>query len=300
MQGNGRVRVGADTKNWTHEEDEFLLNRPPQAAEQPTKLAQAEPSHWPVRRIAAVESLWGEGFTLPGGGPETLRLVKPLALSSSMTLLLLGGGLGGPAQTISDTFGAWIASFEADPELRAIATHRAARSDGAKPRITVAAWDRAQPGFRPRSARHALLLEALRGTPPAPLLESLSAALMPESQIVVTELVSETPPSDHDREFAAWCRLENRLPALPRTSDVTLALQRLRYDVRVTEDMSDRHITQTLAGWRDAVHTMSLSARPAAHTAAAFVTEAELWLLRIRLMRRLGVRLMRWHAIRAA
>jgi hypothetical protein len=63
------------------------------------------------------------------------------------------------------------------------------------------------------------------------------------------------------------------------------------------EDMSDRHITQTLGGWRDAVKTLAEGPRPGTHTAAAFVTEAELWLLRIRLMRRLGVRLMRWHAI---
>jgi cyclopropane fatty-acyl-phospholipid synthase-like methyltransferase len=295
--------VGVETKDWTHDEDDFLLNRsrPGAGGVEPLlpAVTQAAPAHWPVSRIAAVESLWGEGFTLPGGGKETLRLVKPMALSSSVTLLLLGAGLGGPAQVISDTLGAWIASFEADPELCAIAAERAVRSGATKPRITVAAWDREHPAFRPRSAGHALLLEALRGTPPAPLLESLSAALTPESQIVITDLVSETPPSEHDREFAAWCRLEHRLPALPRTGDVTAVLQRLRYDVRVTEDMSDRHITQTLAGWRDAVQAMAASARPAAHTAAAFVTEAELWLLRIRLMRRLGVRLMRWHAIRA-
>jgi hypothetical protein len=42
---------------------------------------------------------------------------------------------------------------------------------------------------------------------------------------------------------------------------------------------------------------MAAGPRPAAQTAAAFVTEAELWLLRIRLMRRLSVKLMRWHAI---
>jgi cyclopropane fatty-acyl-phospholipid synthase-like methyltransferase len=129
------------------------------------------------------------------------------------------------------------------------------------------------------------------------LLESLAGALRPNGQIVLTELVCDVAPSDRDREFAAWCRLENRLPELPQTSHVTDALQRLRFDVRVVEDMSDRHIAQTLGGWREAVRSMAAGPRPAAQTAAAFVTEAELWLLRIRLMRRLGVRLMRWHAI---
>ncbi len=256
-------------------------------------------ARWPKTRVAAVETLWGHGFVSPGGTPETLRLVKPLALSSSVTLLLLGGGLGGPAQTICSNYGAWIASFEAEPELCAIASARAATTDGSKPRVSVAGWDRSRPSFRARTAKHALLLEALRGSPPAPLLESLTSALLPQSQIVLTELVCDDPPSERDREFAAWCRLENRLPALPRSGEVTTALQRLKYDVRITEDLSDRHITQTLGGWRDAVRAMGAGPRPAAHTAAAFVTEAELWLLRIRLMRRLGVRLMRWHAIRA-
>ena len=87
---------------------------------------------------------------------------------------------------------------------------------------------------------------------------------------------------------------------MPKAQEVTDAFQAQGYEVRVAEDMSDRHVTQTLSGWREAVRAMAAGPRPAAHTAAAFVTEAELWLLRIRLMRRLGVKLMRWHAIRSA
>jgi len=256
-------------------------------------------NRWPPARVAAVEALWGQGFIMPGGRPESLRLCKPMGLSSSVTLLLLGGGLGGPAHCISSEFGAWIASFEADENLRSLAASRRAAADPLN-RITINGWDRASPQFRARSANHVLALEALRGTKPVPLLESLAAALRPSGQVVLTELVSEDAPSDKDREFAAWCRLENRLPELPRSQDVTQALQRLHFDVRVVEDMSDRHITQTLGGWRDAVRAMAAGPRPAPQTAGAFVTEAELWLLRIRLMRRLGVRLMRWHAIGAA
>ena len=286
MQMSGSVRV-ADIKAWKHAE--ALEAAPPVPA-----------ARWPNARVAAVEALWGAGYTGPGGEPETLRLVKPLALSSSVTVLLLGGGFGGPAQTICNSFGAWVASFEADDEQRAVAAARCAVPDHGKPRITVGAWDRAAPAFRPRSANHAFLLEALRGTEPAPVLANLAGALSANSQIVLTELVADTPPDGQDREFAAWCRLDNRLPLLPKAHEVTDAFQALGYEVRVAEDMSDRHITQTLTGWREAVRAMAAGPRPAAHTAAAFVTEAELWLLRIRLMRRLGVKLMRWHAIRSA
>jgi hypothetical protein len=271
---------------------------PAAPSERPAARA-GPPPRWPAARIAAVEALWGDGFITPGAGPETLRLVKPLGLSSSVTLLLLGAGLGGPAKSISSSFGAWIASFEADPELSAISRARATAGEP-NSRVTVESWDRGQPMFRQRSANHALSLEALRGADPAPVLESMAAALRPHGQIVLTELVSDDQPDDTDREFAAWCRLDNRLPCLPSSADVTAVLRRLHFDVRVVEDLSDRHISQTLGGWRDAVKAMEAGPRPTPPSAAAFVTEAELWLLRIRLMRRLGVRLVRWHAIGTA
>jgi hypothetical protein len=42
---------------------------------------------------------------------------------------------------------------------------------------------------------------------------------------------------------------------------------------------------------------MASGSRPAAAAAAAFVNEAELWLLRIRLMKRLELKLIRWYAL---
>ena len=259
------------------------------------KPSVARPARWPDARISAVEALWGDGFTMPGGGPETIRLVKPLGLTSSATLMLLGGGLGGPAECIVNSLGAWVASFESNARLRDHAFRRVAQQKLA--RITVSGWDPGKPGLPPHSANHALSLESLRGAKPMPLLEALASALRPHGQIVMTELVTDKPINEADREFAAWCRLDDRLPELPSAQAVTEGLQRLHFDVRVLEDTSDRHTTQTLGGWREAVRAMANGPRPVAQTAAAFVAEAELWLLRIRLMRRLDVRLMRWHAI---
>jgi hypothetical protein len=84
---------------------------------------------------------------------------------------------------------------------------------------------------------------------------------------------------------------------MPRVNAITAELTRRRFDVRVVEDVSDRHVSATLAGWRAAVKTLAAGPRPEPATAGIFVTEAELWLLRVRLMRRFGFRLLRWHAI---
>ncbi len=254
---------------------------------------------WPPKRAAAVTALWGSGFVGPGGKQETLRLTEPLGLNSSASLLLLGGGMGGPAEAVVDTFGSWVASFEADEELAQIAEERRARHPAGR-RMQVAGWDRSNPSFGNNNAHHAMALEAARGAPMEAMLHAMAVALRPQGHVVVTEMVGDSLAAAQDREFAAWCRLENRAPDLPRLDHVTAALARLHFDVRVVEDLSDRHVAATMAGWRAAVKAMAQGPKPDAAVAAAFVNEAELWLLRIRLMRRFGFRLVRWHAVRAA
>jgi hypothetical protein len=263
--------------------------------ESPPASARA-PTRWPEERVMAVESLWGAGYASPGGDTETLRLTKPLGLNNNSTLLLLGGGLGGPALTITKNFKSWVSSFEADPVLAAAAEARRPAGDRGG-RVTIASWERERPSFKARSANHALALEAMRGAPPLPIIQSLAGALRPQAQIVMTELVAEKPAPAGDREFGAWCRLEDRLPSLPRLSEISSALEGQKFDVRVVEDISERHVSQTLEGWRAAVKSMEAGVRPAAAAAAAFVNEAELWLLRLRLMRRLDLKLIRWHAL---
>ncbi len=253
-------------------------------------------TRWPDERVMAVETLWGDGYVAPGGATETLRLSKPLGLTGNSTLILLGGGLGGPALTITQKFKAWVNSFETDPVLVAAAAARRPAGDRGG-RVTIGEWERETPTFKARSANHALSLEAMRGAPPLPIIKNLVAALRPQAQIVLTELVAEQPAPQSDREFGAWCRLEDRLPSLPRLSEISTALEGQKFDVRVVEDMSERHVSQTLEGWRAAVKAMEAGPRPAPAAAAAFVKEAELWLLRLRLMRRLDLKLIRWHAL---
>jgi cyclopropane fatty-acyl-phospholipid synthase-like methyltransferase len=264
----------------------------------PALVAPPRP-RWPARRVAAVEALWGNGFTGPGGAAETVRLAGPLGLNSNASLLLLGGGLGGPAETIVEQFGSWVASFEADATLAALSAQRL-NGHAAARRVRIGTWDPARPSFGVHTAHHAMALEAGRRGKLAAMLDGMAAALRPHGHVVMTELVAEAATPANDREFAAWCRLEDRQPEMPRVDQVTAGLARLGFDVRVVEDVSDRHVSATLSAWRAAVKAMATGPKPDTGAAAAFLTEAELWLLRIRLMRRLGLRLVRWHAVGSA
>jgi cyclopropane fatty-acyl-phospholipid synthase-like methyltransferase len=258
--------------------------------------APAPRTRWPNARIALAESLWGAGFLAPGGEEEALRLARPLGLTAAASLLLLGAGAGGPSCAIASRLGVWVSGFEADPQLAAAAAEHSRRA-GLGRRATIEAWNPADPLFRRQSHHHAMALEPLRGARPEPVLAAIRQALKPGGQLVMTELVADAPLDPADPVAADWARLECRDLALPSETTITRTLGRLGFDVRVAEDISDRHAHLASIGWR---HLLArVEERPSVETAGVMVQEAELWLLRLRLIHRHRMRLFRWHAIGA-
>jgi SAM-dependent methyltransferase len=258
--------------------------------------APPEQADWPQARIAAAESLWGEGFLRPGGAEETLLLARPFGLTPAATLLLLGGQGGGPARAIAEAFGCYVASFEADPDLADAATEHLARARRGK-RVTQQSWDPRTPALRRNAYHHAIVLEALRGAAPQPILAELATAIRPGGQLSIVDLVADTPLDPADPLVTGWCRLDHRPPSLPQEAMVSGLLSGLGFDVRVIEDVSLRHQQRAMAGWSAVVQTMRVT-KPGRRRAAALVSEAELWLFRLRLLHLRRLRLVRWHALR--
>jgi cyclopropane fatty-acyl-phospholipid synthase-like methyltransferase len=265
--------------------------RPPEPSE-----AVLEDCPWPAERQEVVDALWGEGFQFPGGEAETLRLVKPLGLSAATSLLLVGAGSGGPPCSIASDLGVWVTGYESDHELLNAATDRSLRS-GLSRRAQIASWDPESPSFERGYFHHGLALEPLRDALVEPALTAVAQALKPGGHLVMLQTVADTPLDPEDPLVAAWQQLDGcRLDRLPAEVTITRALGRLGFDVRIVEDLSRRHMQQSVAGWREAVRGME-QAKPNHREAAQLIREAELWLLRIRLFRSRALRLVRWHAI---
>ncbi|HLY90103.1 MAG TPA: hypothetical protein VKQ27_14065 [Acetobacteraceae bacterium] len=259
------------------------------------ELPEDDDSEWPTARIGVAEALWGEGFLFPGGREEALRLAKPLGLSAASSLMFIGAGPGGAPRCITTELGVWVTGYESNTRLVAVANERNARA-GLGRRAQVELWDPFAPQFPSHYYHHAIAIEPLHGAPPDTLLGAVAAALKPSGQFVLVEAVGDKPFDPSDATIEHWAGLERRPADVPTELQITKTLRRLGFDVRIAEDVSQRHMHQAMTGWGQAVHAIE-GARPTVQQLALIVHEAELWLARLRLMRKGRLRLVRWHAI---
>ncbi|PPQ34570.1 hypothetical protein [Rhodopila globiformis] len=254
---------------------------------------------WPSARLAVADRLWGEGFSFPGGEVEGLRLTRSLGLSPATSLLLVGGGGGGAACAVARAFGAWVAAHEKDTELVTAGKGLITRVELGR-KVSMALWEPDQPAFEVRKYHHCVAFEPLAGQHVELVLDGLARTLKPAGQLVMTDLVAAAPLDPADRQVARWAKLERRDPGqLMPPAAVTRLLGRAHLDVRIAEDVSERHVELVVEGWRALVRDL-VTHRPDPVTAAWLVAEAELWLLRTRLIRQGRLRLMRWQAISKA
>jgi hypothetical protein len=271
-----------------------VMDSPPEGAPPTSRQPRGA---WSADRLMVTDRLWGDGFIMPGGEIETLRLIRPIGLSSSASLLVVGVGGGGAASCVVRNTGAWVAGVEAEPVLleRARALMKAGHFGK---RANMDMWDPEHPKFPRRRHNHCLALEPLRsGVRPEPVLDGLALTLKPSGQLVLTELVADVPLAANNATISRWSKLERRkVAALPSENSITRMLARVGFDVRIAEDISDRHVENAMIGWRVAVRELG-EQRPNAIMAAQLVAEAEMWLLRVRLLRDKQVKMMRWHAI---
>jgi hypothetical protein len=245
------------------------------------------------------DRLWGEGFSFPGGEVEGLRLTRSLGLSPATSLPLVGGGGGGAACAVAREFGAWVAAREKDAELVTAAQGLITQSQLGR-KVSMALWEPDQPVFEVRKYHHCVAFEPLAGPHVEPILDGPARTLKPAGQLVMMDLVATAPLDPADRQVARWAKLERRDPAwLIAPAAVTRLLGRVQLDVRIAEDVSDRHLEQVVEGWRALVHDLPVR-RPNPVAAAYLVAEAELWLLRARLIKEGRLRMMRWQAISQA
>ncbi len=258
--------------------------------------AEKSRTDWPAARLSLSNTLWGNGYIVPGGEFEILRLTRPLGASSAASLLIVGVGSGGPAVAVTRNLGARVVGMESDPVLLAAARGLVVRSQLDR-KVTLQAWEPNAPAFGVAGHHHCVALEPFQDGQPEPIAVALAQALKPGGQMVIAALAAAAPLNPADRTVRRWAELEQRDPSSVLTSvAVTRMLGRIGLDVRIAEDISVRHMEDALLGWRMLLRDLPAT-RPTSVQAAQLAREAELWLLRRRLVRDGRLRMMHWHAM---
>jgi hypothetical protein len=271
---------------------------PPEDAEEaagpaPPPAAPGPAEGLALARLAWAERLWEEGCLIPGGPAEIERLASLLPLSPATTLLLVGRDAGAAAGAVIGRCGAWVAAHQHDLML---AERMAQRLRPHGRRATVLPWQPEAPAFRARYHHHALALEPLAGGGSFDRLAgALAAALKPEAQLVMLEVVRGDPAAGAGLD--RWLALEGRTGPPPERQAAEAALEAAGFQLHVAEDAAPRQCAAIIESWARVIEELrAAGAAKLRGAAAGLVEEAELWLLRHRLLSSGAIGLRRWHA----
>lgn len=264
------------------------------AAEPENAPAVVKP--WLAERIAFVERLWGEGFHTPGGAEHVLELVRPLNLDESMTMLELGCGLGGCARTVAQTLGTWCTGVEWSPGLALAGVERSTRA-GLVKKAAIQFHPADRMALKGNAYNRVFSKEALFTIPDKQIaIQGIADTLKSGGELCFTDYVSTCDPAS-SVDLRTWQEREP-LGAHPWTLEKYLVvLASHGFDVRVTDDITEKHCQLIRDGWRRLVEEIKPgSVGP--ELMPIMVREAEVWARREALLRMGELRVYRFFALK--
>lgn len=230
---------------------------------------------WSNWRIEVAEMVWGKGFTSFGGGDHAVKAVQSYNITSAMTLLVLGAGLGGPARAIGSKFDAWVSGLESSKLLAAAGMqHSVDAGMSKKTPITHADFENLE--LKENSFNCVYAKEVLYNVEDKEgLLESVHMALRYDGPLLITDYMA-VEGSGESAEVAAWMEAEPVKPHLWTQEQAENALRQLMFDVRVVEDVTDIHRAEINQAWAKFIAGKAQSGIPA-KLSAVVDAEAERW-----------------------
>jgi len=237
---------------------------------------------WNPARISVIQSVWGEGFTEPGGAKFSKKLLGWLALNSRQSVLDLTAGLGGTARSMASAQNLWMGALEPIPELAAEG-RRLSIVAGLGRQVPIAAADLETHDFA--KGRYDAIysrerLFAVRKK--AKVLSSCAEALKANGQILITDYVRNQDTGGAELA-ACWGRHEKILPSAWTMKAYVDCLTELKLNVLTAQDISEDMIDHIKTAWRrvpDLIARGTLSHRQVGY----LVKEGEIWMDRLRAM----------------
>ncbi|RMF15859.1 MAG: methyltransferase domain-containing protein [Alphaproteobacteria bacterium] len=244
---------------------------------------------WDDRRAEIAQYIWGEGYCGPGGPEHVISMSKLLALSPKQSLLEIGSNLGGPARTLAQKFGVWVTGYESSPNLVELANEISHRK-GLLKKAEVFHYDPDTITDFDRRYDRALAKESLYQVEnKAHLLEVVEAHMKPGALFLITDYVLGDESWVATDEYREWRdrESERRRPRLTTAEDIVSMLKKVRFNIRVNEDVSDHYIELINESWKgaDRVAEKVATQDDGEALVQTLLREAEFWSTRVRLLR---------------
>lgn len=269
------------------------------AAPQKPVIGRLDPDMpWRTHAVMLSEMLWGEGFSLPGGPDEALRLAKPFALDPAMTVVDLSAGLGGGLRAIVEAFGVWVGGYEPSGELARAGMQLSALA-GLGKQAAIACYRPDELELRPGSIDCAIGRELLhRLADKERFLSTVHDGLKPNGQVVLTDYVLASPESGESGTVQSWAGSVGE-PVAPCTlEEYARLLGAAKLEARVTEDITADYRRMVLSGWADLTAALD-GASIDSDFARCLVAELERWMRLVAALDSGDLKVVRIYALKA-
>lgn len=195
------------------------------------------------------QALWGEGNLNPGPAEFICELTARLGLTSEMSMIDFGAGLGGPARAISNAYGIWITTFEKEVEIAKAGMEQSIMQGMGKKvpisHVDITKTDQPSRKFDCVFSKEALFMIKSKQK----LLINMEMALKPHGQFFIIDYVV-TDKGKNSQHIAAWDAADEHASQFWSRDEYVAAFAEAKLDLRVTEDLTWRYSEMITEGFR--------------------------------------------------
>lgn len=268
------------------EDIEEIANEPEEVQEPESDAPEA--MVWDDKRLETAQLIWGEGYCGPGGAEYVTSMSKLLGMSSKMSVVVIGAGLGGPSRVLANEFGAWITGYEQSDNLaeKGMALSVKAGLEGKAP---IKNYDPGSDDPFERTFDRAYSKEALYTVEDKPkLLQNVFNQLKDGGLFLINDYTLSSVDALADKDVQKWIRQEPSQPYPVPNDTMEKLLTDCGYILRVNEDITDQYIDMIAKSWAGVdkvIESLTKSKEDQSETIQRLIKEAEYWMLKSKTMK---------------
>ncbi len=281
---DGYVQLWSRVRAWWDGEDFIpqtskVTAKKPKAASDRAREAPVDPA---VERRQIIQSIWGEGNSLPGGETMTFNLIGEAKPSSDSHIVDLSGGLGNGVRYIASKTGAMVEGFERDSDLANAANKLSEATDFAD-RASIRSYDANQldQALDKNSYNIVVAREMLCFLPDRKAaLSVIGESLCPNGSLIFTDFVLANR-STENKSVIDWRQAEPEKPYPATVDEYRELLLELRFDVKSMDDITASYIAAIQTGWKAMVESLKSGSFSRTYV-DTLMAEGQVWLSRSR------------------